>query len=582
MRLGSYLVLLTLATLLPMAVFAAIVGYILIEHQRETFSRGAQERTLALLTAVDAELWSSLTTVQALAVMPSLQDGDLRYFRRVARQVLASQRDWLNIELAKPDGQQLMNLSVPEGARLPLAEPDETFEEVAKTRRAVVSDLAMDPVLARWSYSVRAPVIQNGALRYVLSADVSPDSIGRIISAQRLGPDWGAAVLDWHERFVARNWNPEKFMGQLASQSLRDALAHAPSGWFRGRTVEGKEVYSPYRRSQATGWAVSMGVPASALESGAQPAALLLVLGLLAAIGTAAALARLVARRISVPIRALAASAEAMGRGAPIQPSVPAQVSELRLLESALSEAEENLRERYRLEERERNALRAADRAKDEFLAMLSHELRNPLTALTTAAGLLEAADPATEAAAYARDVIGRQTQHMARLIGDLLDVSRATMGKVILERERLNVAEVAAGIVSEWRSAGRFERHPVSLETVAVWVDADRARIVQIITNLLDNALKFTPAGKPISVVVSVEDGFAVLKVEDAGEGLAPQALEHVFELFVQGQPGHQGGMGIGLALVKRLVELHGGRVSAASAGPGRGTSFIVLLPAI
>src|SRR5439155_14992976 len=140
---------------------------------------------------VDAELWSSLSTVQALAVMPSLQDGDLHYFRRVARQVLASQRDWLNIELAQPDGQQVMNLAIPEGVRLPSAEPDETFEELAKTRRALVSDLAVHPVLGRWCYSVRAPVIQNGALKYVLSADVSPDSIGRIISAQHLGPDWG-------------------------------------------------------------------------------------------------------------------------------------------------------------------------------------------------------------------------------------------------------------------------------------------------------------------------------------------------------------------------------------------------------
>src|SRR5256885_12011316 len=134
MRLGSYLVLLTLATLLPMAVFAAIVGYLLIEHQREPFSRGAQERTLALLTAVDAELWSSLTTVQALAVMPSLQDGDLRYFRRVARQVLASQRDWLNIELAQPDGRRVMSLAITAGAPLPaIGEPEEGFDRVIQT-----------------------------------------------------------------------------------------------------------------------------------------------------------------------------------------------------------------------------------------------------------------------------------------------------------------------------------------------------------------------------------------------------------------------------------------------------------------
>jgi signal transduction histidine kinase len=306
------------------------------------------------------------------------------------------------------------------------------------------------------------------------------------------------------------------------------------------------------------------------------------VLGLIGALAVAGGLARLVGRRISGPITALAAAAEAMGRGAPVQSSAPARVREMRLLEQALGAAEEALRERHRLEERERTALRAADRAKDEFLAMLSHELRNPLAALTTAAGVLKAADPGTEAAAYARDVVGRQTQHMARLIEDLLDVSRITMGKVILERETLNLADVAAGIVSDWRSSGRFDRHPVSLEAAPAWVDADRARIEQIIANLLDNALKFTPPGKAISVAVTMEEGCAALKVADAGEGLAPDALGRVFDLFVQGQPGHKGGMGIGLALVKRLAELHGGKVVAASDGIGRGATFTVLLPAL
>jgi PAS domain S-box-containing protein len=230
-------------------------------------------------------------------------------------------------------------------------------------------------------------------------------------------------------------------------------------------------------------------------------------------------------------------------------------------------------------------ALKEASRAKDEFLAMLSHELRNPLAALSAAAHVLKLAHPTEAPAIKARGVVERQTKHMARLVGDLLDISRLAMGKVALERERFNLAEAVGNVMSVWRSSGRLERHDVAATIKSVWVDADRARFEQVLSNLLDNAVKFTPAGRRIHVSVEQQGDWAVLQVRDEGEGLPPDSAGRMFDLFVQGERGLDraaGGLGVGLALVKRLTELHGGTVSASSAGRGQGTTFTVRLPAV
>jgi CheY-like chemotaxis protein len=169
--------------------------------------------------------------------------------------------------------------------------------------------------------------------------------------------------------------------------------------------------------------------------------------------------------------------------------------------------------------------------------------------------------------------------------VGDLLDISRLAMGKVALERERFNLAEAVGNVVTVWRTSGRLERHQVTASIKSAWVDADRARLEQVLSNLLDNAVKFTPAGKRISVAVEQQDDWAVLRVADEGEGLALESAERMFELFVQGERGLDraaGGLGVGLALVKRLTEMHGGTVSASSAGRGHGTTFTVKLPAV
>ena len=224
-----------------------------------------------------------------------------------------------------------------------------------------------------------------------------------------------------------------------------------------------------------------------------------------------------------------------------------------------------------------------ANRAKDEFLATLSHELRNPLGAIANAVAALERRGSAEEAPTRLREIIHRQTHHLTRLVDDLLDVARATAGKIALNRQPLDLSEVAGGCVRALRESGRARRHRVTVRAESVIVNADPTRLAQIITNMLDNAVKFTPSGGTVDVDVLREGQEAILRVSDTGMGIAPEMLSRVFELFAQAdQPMDRavGGLGIGLSLSRRLVEMHGGTIAAFSEGDGRGAQFTVRLP--
>jgi CheY-like chemotaxis protein len=190
---------------------------------------------------------------------------------------------------------------------------------------------------------------------------------------------------------------------------------------------------------------------------------------------------------------------------------------------------------------------------------------------------------PPQQPAAIARDVIARQTQHLARLMDDLLDVGRVLTGKIVLDRRAIDLLDAAEHVATTIRATGRAARHRFSVAGTPAWVDGDVTRIEQVITNLVTNALRYTPADGTISVTVSEESRESVLRVSDTGHGIAPSLLPRIFELFVQGEQAPeraQGGLGIGLTLVRRLVELHGGRVEAASAGEGRGSVFTIAFP--
>ena len=230
-------------------------------------------------------------------------------------------------------------------------------------------------------------------------------------------------------------------------------------------------------------------------------------------------------------------------------------------------------------------ALAERNRQKDDFIATLGHELRNPLGAIVAATSVLQQRTATDEGALRALDIIARQSQHMTRLADDLLDVARIESGQLELERRVVDVRAIVAETVEARRAQIERRRHSLNVEIGAdpILIDADPVRLAQVVSNLVDNAAKYTPEQGTITVALSVEGAEAVVAVRDTGFGIPPAQAQRIFEPFAQlpnSRHASAGGVGLGLALVKRLTELHDGRVDVASDGPGQGSCFTIRLP--
>jgi PAS domain S-box-containing protein len=237
-------------------------------------------------------------------------------------------------------------------------------------------------------------------------------------------------------------------------------------------------------------------------------------------------------------------------------------------------------------ERRKIEALQRADRQKNEFLALLAHELRNPLAPIRNALYIMGQPEASAANATRAREIAERQVQHMSRLLDDLIDVARVSRGGMELRKELVDVDVAVASAVEAVHPLIQDSRHQltVAVPPRTLWVEADPARLEQILINLLTNAVKYTDPGGHIWITAEAEGGGVVLRVRDSGIGIDPVMLPRIFELFVQAERRMDravGGVGIGLSLVKKLVELHGGTVQAFSAGLGKGTELVVRLPA-
>jgi signal transduction histidine kinase len=226
-----------------------------------------------------------------------------------------------------------------------------------------------------------------------------------------------------------------------------------------------------------------------------------------------------------------------------------------------------------------------ADQRKSEFIAMLAHELRNPLAPIRTCIELLRRSPPGSSAAARAREIIEHQTDHLTRLVDDLLEVTRISRGKIELERARVDLRELVRSTCDDLRPV--FERGGLrlglELPLAPAWVEADATRLSQVVGNLLQNAAKFTPSGGAVEVSIATAGALAEISVRDTGIGIEPGQMNRLFEPFAQAEQGlarTQGGLGLGLALAKGLMELHGGSIRARSEGRGQGSEFVASLP--
>jgi signal transduction histidine kinase len=580
--------LVAIASLLPVAVLSCALFISSAGREREKLLSASEDTMVALLSAVDAELKSTIASLDALASSPRLARGDFQAMREESTELLGRRPSWLNVIITDAD-KQYVNARVPGDEPLPAVSSRELVEETLRTGKPVIGEIVFAPLLERYAVAVLVPYARKGRPQFVITAVIQPEYfLGMLdpLEMQKSSTNGIIGIFDRKSNVVARSFNQKTRVGKPASETL---LRMLDKGIDRGSqetsTLEGVRVYTVWRRSAYSRWTAAVGIPMSTIDGpvirsyGVLGAAVVfsVLLGLLAA--------NLVGRTIVTPMSELEASAARVGRGEP--PGMPTtRLAEVQRVGAALARAHEERTASFQREHEARIAAEAASKAKDEFLAMLGHELRNPLAAITNATHLIERQKPTLDPnAATATGIIARQARHLTRLTDDLLDAGRVILGKISLARAPLDLAAAVTAVFEGMRSTGRIGDHQFDLSIDHTWVYADPTRVDQIVGNLLTNAVKYTPAGGRIAVATRREGAQSVLVVSDTGIGLEAALLPRAFELFVQGERAldrAQGGLGIGLTLVRRLTELHGGTVLAESEGRGRGATFTVRLPAI
>ena len=547
--LRQLLVGLALAGIVPLAIVATVLLVTLWRTQQGQLHEAAAATAYALSVSVEQRV---LDTTRRL--------------ERLARQ---ESSDWKGVRVLGPAD-----------ALLPHQ------QRVLLEGRASVSGLLSDG-----SLELGLPVVEGGKVVRGVFARLDTGELSELLRSQLRDPAGVAEIVDAQYRILARTRDAAAFVGKPVIAPLEASMRGQPSGVGRFPVYDSPLAYSAWTRVGGTDWTLVLGTPAAPAE-----AALRRSLGALAALlvivlVASSVFAWLIGRRLAGSIHAAAQAAVELSAGRRAI-GVDSNIEEVRTLTRALEGSAERLaaaqaerqnaeRERDRMlaeEKRLREQAETAGRAKDEFLAMLGHELRNPLGAIGSAVHVIERLPPTSADHKAARDIIGRQTAHLAKIVDDLLDVGRVVSGRILLRRNLVDLAQAAAAAVATVRAGAPAQGREWELDLRPVLVSADPTRIDQILGNLLGNAVKFTPSGGHIRVLVHEHAGVAVLLIEDDGPGIAAELLPHVFDHFAKDAGP---GLGIGLALVRRLVELHGGSVSAENRSEG-GARFTVRMPAI
>jgi signal transduction histidine kinase len=569
-----YLMLIVLSALLPMGVFAAGLLYFLWDYQQTQRNQELLARVRVMASMVEGELESTTTRLRLLASDPQLDVATLADFHQRLRDLLQQNGDWSNLLLISRE-RQLLNAAVPFGTPLPETGRWPYQRNAFETGRPATSDLFTARVRKGSTVAIAVPVFRDGKAEYALVAGLRLAHLG-----ERLGSivpsDGVAGVFDRNLKFIARTRDPDPYIGKPPGDLLLNAMRDQPEGVIRSITREGENTFTAFRRL-AEGWYIGVATPSApvdrafsrylAILGGAWAA--LLLLGMV--------LTRFLMARINDNVAATVETASQLAAGKPAEFS-RSTVAELATISDAI-------RSLFQRERQARAKEEAANKTKDEFLAMLGHELRNPLAPISTALHLMRTRGG--DAFPKEREIIQRQVQHMVRLVDDLLDVARIARGGVELKKLTAELSGIVSEAVETTEPLFRRKRIAlsVSVPETGLKIHGDPARLVQILSNLLTNAAKFTDEQGKVVVAAAVRGATVDLTVADNGSGMARDELTQVFELFTQGQQGvdrPRGGLGLGLAIARSLARLHGGDLVAASDGPGKGSIFTLTLPRV
>ena len=595
MRIRTHLLLLVAAVLVPVIVASGLALDTIREGERQAVLRGLKETVRATSLIVDRELKGSIAAATALGNSKNLRDGDLRAFHAEASAFNQLPDVWTVLYDAQ--GAQLVNTVGLYGVPASPLKSPEAAEAIA-LGQPVASNVRTGSVTGRLLTTISVPAVAGGGKAFVVAQVFSVEHWKNKALQEGLPSDWVVAVLDRKGNFISRSLNSQQRVGKPAAPDLVAAAAAAPHGLVIHRTLEGVLSYDAFTHSEFTGWTIAVAMPVKAVEAAANKAVWLAFAGMLTAVVLAALAVAVFGRSLMRAIEGACQSALALGRGQQPLPH-PTGIHEIDKLHEALAGAaallaiesrsrQDSETARQRLLENEtlaRESAEADNSAKDQFLAMLGHELRNPLAAIAGATALLERSGSGRLGGDRCVEIISRQNNHLRRIVDDLLDVSRLMAGKIDLVRQPLNIADAARNCVDALRTTDLALNKQITVEAVPVWVNGDPVRIDQILNNLLANALKFCTSGDEVCLKVTEVHGVALVAVRDSGRGISAELLPRVFDAFVQGPAPlnqTQSGLGIGLALVRQLVRLHGGDVEASSGGMGQGATFSFSMPTV
>ena len=586
--LRSRLMLLVALAITPIAIVTVLGGL----REREAAIRASEEnlkRLTALAAANEAQSIDRARQILVdLVAVPDLM-GDTAGCNALLANVLDRNEGYVNFGLVQLNGEVSCS-AVPMLHPVNLGDRAH-FKRAIAERRFIASEYVFGRVIRKHTINLTYPVIdRSGQVVAVVFAAMDLAGLDTFVNDISLPPGSILETADAAGNLISRRPDPERWFGKRISNTLREAMRgpHARAVVIRGDDgVERLHAFARVGAPALTDYTVTIGLPTDIITRVAREAQLMSLLGLgattlLALLAAWLAGDKLIVRRV----RSLMTVARRIAAGElDARTGIEYGNEEIGRLAAALDEMADNLQKKEAARSLAERELRAADQRKDEFLAMLAHELRNPLAPISTGAHLLKMLHSDNAQITQTCAIIARQVEHMTSLVDDLLDVSRVTRGLVSLSTQVLDLRAVVEDAAEQIRPLITARRHKVVLDLPSGPAQAkgDHKRLVQVVANLLGNATKYTPEGGHIALQLAEDGPDWVLSVTDDGIGMEPRLVERVFELFTQAErtpDRSQGGLGLGLALAKSLVELHGGRVSASSRGLGQGSTFTVRLP--
>ena len=586
--LRSRLMLLVALAILPLALMTILGGI----REREQAIEASEENLRRLTNLAAANEAQSIERARQilvdLASVPDLM-GETARCNALLADVLDRNEGYANFGLIQMDGNVTCS-GVPMLHPVNLGDRPH-FKRAILERRFIAGDYVFGRVIRRHTINLTYPVIDRaGRVVAVVFAAMDLAGLDTFVADINLPPGSVLVTSDANGSIISRRPDPERWFGTKVSATLREAMRSAGRHAVVLRGSDGVERLHTFARvgpASLSDYTITIGIPVETVTAGARRAQLMSLIGLAATTMLAMLAAWLAGDVLIVQrVRKLMDTARSIAAGKlDARSGIPYEREEIGQLAEALDEMAASLQKKEAARGLAERELRAADQRKDEFLAMLAHELRNPLAPISTGAHLLKLLHSDNAQITQTCAIIARQVEHMTGLVDDLLDVSRVTRGLVSISTQVLDLRQVIDDAAEQIRPLITTRRHSVVLDLLpdAAPVKGDHKRLVQVLANVLNNATKYTPEGGRIELRL-IEDGpDYMITISDDGIGMEPQLVARVFDLFTQAErtpDRSQGGLGLGLALAKSLVELHGGTVRASSPGLGQGSTFTIRLP--